>query len=231
MASPTIQRSTKRKSFRVEAPADLEEGFTFDVMVEGRPVKVEVPEGGVAQGETFDIPYDLTDVRPSSSDSEEIAVVGRWRTPLCGCCDVITQSTFWMGFFCLPVLVAQILTRLGLNWKGLPDKDKEETQLTYNKIVLAFVVALIIGNVPSLGILSMLCFSGALMLWTGRNLRRHVRERYEIPTTTKLDDCFCAFFCSCCSVIQMARQTHDDKEYPGYCCTTTGLEPGAPLVV
>ena len=33
--------------------------------------------------------------------------------------------------------------------------------------------------------------------------------------------------CGCCSLIQMARHTHNDKEYPGYACTTTGLEVGA----
>jgi hypothetical protein len=29
----------------------------------------------------------------------------------------------------------------------------------------------------------------------------------------------------------MTRHTHDDKEFPGYCCTTTGLEMNAPDIV
>jgi PLAC8 family len=46
-----------------------------------------------------------------------------------------------------------------------------------------------------------------------------------------IEDCCCMTFCACCSLIQMARHTHNDKEYPGFCCTTTGLEVAAPKIL
>ena len=46
------------------------------------------------------------------------APFGRWRYPLCACCDVVTQATFWMALCCTPVFIAQLLPRLKLNWKG-----------------------------------------------------------------------------------------------------------------
>jgi hypothetical protein len=45
-----------------------------------------------------------------------------------------------------------------------------------------------------------------------------------------VEDGICMFLCGCCSAIQMARHTHDDKEYPGHGCTTTGLGVDAPEI-
>lgn len=216
---------TKRASVRVEAPADLEEGYTFDVVVEGKPVKVTVPAGGVAEGESFEIPFSQTE---STEETEE---AGSWRTGLCACCDVFTQATFWMACCCPPVLIAQLVTRLGLAWHGRQDEE-EETKLAFNKIVISFISVLIIGNLPVIGPLVVLLYIFAVMLYTGARVRKHMREHYRIPASSGLpnDDCLCLCACSCCSLIQMARQTHDDKEFPGYCCTSTGLEPGAPEI-
>lgn len=184
-----------------------------------------------------DGPTDLS-AKPTSSSDEESqydsigAPTGRWRTHLCACCDVITQGTFWMSFCCAPVLIAQLLTRLGLDWKGTR-ASPEEASLAFNRIVVAFIAVLIFGNFPAIGFMSSFLFTMGLMLWTGRNLRRTMRRRYNIPPTLpeRIDDFCCMLWCSCCSTIQMARHTHDDKEYPGACCTTTGLELDAPVIV
>jgi hypothetical protein len=45
-----------------------------------------------------------------------------------------------------------------------------------------------------------------------------------------LDDCCCAFWCDCCVVIQLARHTHDHRDYPYQLCTTTGLDRNDPEV-
>ena len=163
-------------TIRVIAPATLAEGYTFDVTV-------EVPRGGVKEGQEFEVLYEphiygeggpkhsvtrrrsstsrrssvsrrksqATDPElgpsgtlPMKSSSEEEedkrlrrtksgeenekeddqntwydettgAPIGRWRTSLCSCCDVLTQSTFWMGLCCTPVLIAQLVTRMGAN--------------------------------------------------------------------------------------------------------------------
>jgi Cys-rich protein (TIGR01571 family) len=247
---------------RVVAPATLEEDYTFDVLIEGKTYTVTVPKGGVVENEEFEIPhpnyccqdsddYEEDDdddddekdkeegmtMKPTQSEEEEQvdefgAPLGRWRSSLCACCDVVTQATFWMGFCCTPVLVAQLLTRLGLSWKGRMD-SREEVSLSFNKIVLSFIVVLVLGNIPFAGSFFVLVYCIGVLLWTGRNLRATMRKRYKIPPKlpARIDDCACMLFCGCCSVIQMARHTHNDKDYPGSCCTTTGLDLDAPQIV
>ena len=146
----------------------------------------------------------------------------------------------------------------------------EEASLSYNKIVLSFVAVLCITNLlPAVGLLLVAIYIGLLMVFVGSNIRRSMRQKYNIPLSLPflqtlrrcfcrplpkrgvnmskhrrsvmkqnedegggyVEDFLCMFFCGCCSLIQMGRHTHDDKEYPGYCCTTTGLEVGAPSIV
>jgi Cys-rich protein (TIGR01571 family) len=243
---------------RVVAPATLKEGFSLDVMVDDEPFTVLVPQGGVKEGEEFDVPYkrsvDIEDIEDddetspeemtlplqSSSEAEDEmfdelgAPFGHWRTHLCACCDVVTQATFWIGFCCTPVLLAQLLTRLRLTWKG-EEGTQEETSLTFNRIVIAMIVALSFARIPVLGSCIFLSFLMIVVVYAGSNLRRYVRKRYKIRPTLPMkcgegiEDCCCMFWCSCCSAIQIARHTHDDKEFPGYGCTSTGLDMTAPL--
>ena len=335
------------KTIRVIAPATLEQDFTFDVTLGGkhgnRPYTVTVPEGGVLEGEEFDIPYPSWDeysddvavdehddeerqgekVKPTDSSDDKMtlpcdsnsqnendgevenetnagisistdtatgAPMGRWRNHLLSCGDVVTQSTFWMAIFCIPVIIAQLVSRLNLSYKGVPtlyavpnnnnnrtkvamtstqtvfEDAMEEASLSYNKIVLSFVAVLCITNcLPAVGLLVVVIYIALLMVYVGSNIRRSMRQKYNIPLSLPflqtlrrcfcqplpkrgvkisrtraakeheeggyVEDFLCLFFCGCCSLIQMGRHTHDDKEYPGYCCTTTGLEVGAPKIV
>jgi Cys-rich protein (TIGR01571 family) len=68
--------------------------------------------------------------------------------------------------------------------------------------------------------------------------RRRIREKYNIPPTAcgGCDDCCCSFWCSCCTVNQMARHTNDYSAYPVECCSgacfnKTGQPPSAPVIV
>jgi Cys-rich protein (TIGR01571 family) len=58
-------------------------------------------------------------------------------------------------------------------------------------------------------------------------LRRMIRRRYEIPPTYlgsgDVEDCCISFWCGCCSVAQMARQTCDYEHQSAACCSPTGL--------
>jgi PLAC8 family len=61
-------------------------------------------------------------------------------------------------------------------------------------------------------------------------LRRAVRMSYQIKAQsccgddgTCVEDCCCVFWCSCCTVSQMARQTADYDHIRAVCCSTTGL--------
>jgi Cys-rich protein (TIGR01571 family) len=252
-----------------------------------RPYTVTVPKGGVREGEEFEIPYPPSDIEEGdeeaddddnddqsdsasieedgkltvpcrSGSSETAAPYGQWRTPLLSCCGVFTQATFWMSFVCSPVLIAQLLTRLGLSYSGHADLDgisrsertvlneaQQEADLSYSKIVLSFVAVLAVANfIPVVGFAVILLYMILLMVVVGSNLRKSARQKYKIAPKCKcrelsiddkrngcLEDICCMIFCGCCSLIQIARHTHNDKEYPGYCCTTTGLERGAPKIV
>lgn len=155
----------------------------------------------------------------------------KWRHPLCSCFDVLTQATCWMGFFCTPVLIAQLITRLKLNWKGMKDSNKEEVSLSFSRIVISAIVVLLLGYIPVVGFFILLLYWLFVVAYIGTNVRYVIRRKYKIKAVTRFDDCCLMTFCGCCSAVQMARQTHNDKEYPGYCCTTNGLEPTAPSVV
>jgi Cys-rich protein (TIGR01571 family) len=162
--------------------------------------------------------------------------IGGWRTRLYGCCDVLTQSTFWMGFFCAPVLMAQIITRMKLTWNGR-EGPPEETSLSFNRIVLSLVFTMGVFWVPVMGSICMIAYYLAVIVYIGSHVRAYMRLRYKIPSTLptrcgdRVDDVCMMLFCGCCSTIQMARHTHDDKEYPGFACTTNGLEFDAPEIV
>lgn len=205
---------------------------------------------------------------PRAIDEENEIVKGKWRNGLFQCCNVLTQATFWMSIFCIPVLLAQIITRLHLNCYGQTitvekhqsrivtttdelKKKYEISSLSYNKILFSFITVLLLANVlPGIGLLVIaIYYFGYCMIYIGTNVRNSIRQRYQIPSSSYVricnkqqqrsdgqhhdsycEDCICMTCCGCCTLIQMARHTHDDKEYPGYCCTTTGLEIGAPEI-
>lgn len=53
---------------RVVAPSTLNAGYTFQVDVNGRPLTVKVPEGGVKEGQTFDAEVVPSDVPATNPD-------------------------------------------------------------------------------------------------------------------------------------------------------------------
>jgi Cys-rich protein (TIGR01571 family) len=259
----TTPSTTAAKLVRIVAPATLNSGFTFEAIVDNKSFLVVVPEGGVKEGEEFEIPHpnyddddedeDDEDKDPDSPisnvhripDDEEVQRLlhdeygvprGGWRTTLCSCCDVCTQATFWMAIFCIPILYAQILTRLHLTWKAEEGKP-EETIMTFNRIVMTLLFILAFGTIPMISYIGII-ISFCIFVYVGAKLRTYMRTKYDIPASIlgrrihpKFEDFCVSCFCACCSGIQMARHTHDDKEWPGSCCTTTGLEYGAPDIV
>mmetsp|Transcript_12015 Transcript_12015/g.28496 ORF Transcript_12015/g.28496 Transcript_12015/m.28496 type:complete len:389 (+) Transcript_12015:117-1283(+) len=324
---------------RVIAPADLQEGYTIDVLYEDRPYTIEVPQGGVKEGQEFESIIDpkqtykahdrdsssrrmqrgqdddqdddqedsrteeysrgeqssrsrnsskndqsnrqlyeskiydngsnftvdkdgidkekanaisQTRTYPSEDEDEnkeekkaaENAIyydetgtpIGGWRTRLFSCCDVLTQSTFWMGIFCTPVLIAQLITRLKLTWDGR-EGPPEQTSLSFNRIILSLVFMMGVFSIPAIGGVCLFVYCLFIVVYVGSHVRSYMRQKYKIPSTLptrcgdRVDDVCMMVFCGCCSSIQMARHTHDDKEYPGHGCTTTGLEFDAPEIV
>lgn len=193
---------------------------------------------------------DDDDDQSTQDNDRRGAPYGRFRVSLCSCCDVLTQATFWMALCCFPVLLGQLLTRFRLKWNGheikrergdntgneYDTKEQGEEMATFVKIILSFVVVLTLGYIPIVGTLVLVSFYLVTSVWIGGNLRRHVRQRYRIPglfslLPNRVEDRCTMFCCCCCAIIQVARHSHNDKEYPGYCCSTTGLEVGAPQIL
>ena len=249
----------KGKPFTVRVPkGGVKEGQEFDVLYERRsPYDEEEKE--LQQQEAFRRgPIDTMpssdvesqqDKQEDDNDNDEDdepaiwydestgAPIGGWRNSLCSWCDVLTQSTFWMGLCCTPILIAQLITRLRLTWNGQPTTNPEEASLSFNRIVLSMMIVLAVWKVPLLGGMVLFGFWMLMVTYVGSSVRNYMRHKYKVPPTLptqcghRIDDGCCMLFCGCCSAIQMARHTHDDKEFPGHGCTTTGLGVDAPKIV
>ena len=128
-----------------------------------------------------------------------------------------TSSTFrilfWMGIVWLGV-------RVLLNFLPVMLVD-EQGELDDTAGAIIFMMNLLVGGVFIL-FLVLLC-----------KTRRHIREKYQIPEQQchGCEDCCCTYWCSCCTVAQMARHTGDYKEHGARLCSETGLGPGAPSIV
>ena len=93
------------KTCTVVAPQTLDAGYTFNAQVDGIDFVVTVPEGGVTEGQAFEVPYPsktgatnatpATNATASAGSTEKIT--GRWRNDLCSCCDVIGNGMVRCG--------------------------------------------------------------------------------------------------------------------------------------
>lgn len=64
------------------------------------------------------------------------------------------------------------------------------------------------------------------------NARYHFRQQYSIhPGDGCCGDCCSVFWCTCCSVVQMLRHTHDDTKHRYQPCNIDGLPPDTVRVV
>lgn len=59
--------------------------------------------------------------------------------------------------------------------------------------------------------------------------RSYIRAQYRIPEGCCgcCEDCCCAFWCHCCTVLQMARHTADYRQHKAACCSDDGLVDSA----
>jgi Cys-rich protein (TIGR01571 family) len=141
------------------------------------------------------------------------------------------------------------MTRLNLTWSG-SERGAGETRScgTFGILVAISVVYFIIMNsigwlqwlfVDSTGhitnetgyyvidmayLVFQLCFLIFLVVLVCKT-RKHIRGKYNIreQSCQGCEDCCCAFWCSCCTLAQMARHTADYDTYAARCCSETGL--------
>lgn len=224
---------------KVVAPATLKEGATFEATVDGITFTATVPEGGVGEGDTFEVAY------PSKSEVNAFEVPsGKFRHTLCSCFNSCC-CLFMMGWCCSSCVVGQVMQRLNFNFFGCPRVNADGTPVTGKRppvcmmIAAASIATSIIGGVlfsvyPEYGSYPYAIF-GWYMLIVTVITRYNMRKKFDIESNCCGDnccgDCLSVWFCPCCSIIQMASHTHDHDAYPYAPLNGTGLKLGAPEIV
>lgn len=200
-----------------------------------------------------------TPVTPATRSyaSSNISVTGDFQYGLCSCMDGKTccRPVWWNSwlFQCFPI--AQLLNRF--RWNTCASPTQQSRQTTFAMIVgiyLSYYICHIIyslsykcttmtdsnGTTVSatcatsgawwiLGLIVWAIFIYIVVLLT--RIRIGFRKHYKIQGNCCAD--FCTMVCcSCCSVMQMLRQTHDESKHPYKCCNClTGLDDDAPEIV
>ena len=154
-----------------------------------------------------------------------------------------------MYFLYCSILAAQIFQRAKLNWFGSPRPnggyENTCTVMTIISVVVLVLtsalstMALVIDGynlvTPSGFEIASVAISNCFLIYmliSITRVRNLFRRRYEIPGTCCCDGCIddlcCIYFCSCCSIIQMHRHTHDEHRYSYDIFSETGLTSDAP---
>lgn len=211
--------------------------------------KVTVPEGGVKSGEEFEATIPDESEKPTEYSStshpnpnhnhnynndQDVAPTGRFKNELCSCCETC-PCPFFMGCFCPGILAGQVFQRMKYNIVGMPSSDYKNTCLIMT-ILFAVAWGLAIILVATTGAGVVIWYAFYIYVIVALTLaRNNFRKKYNIPGTTcgdsALDDCCCAYWCGCCTVLQMHRHTHNEHKYRYDITSKTGLPPEAPEIV
>ena len=205
---------------------------------------VTVPEGGVKSGQVFQVDTALV----AASNTETPPHGPRWKHTLCSCCETCC-CPFWMGWCCLGIFAGQVFQRMKYNIVGCETSNASNTCVIMTVISLtAWLVTVILSylfcdaytatyGTYGFGTITYYFISYAFLIYIVVALtfaRNNMRKKYNIQGSCCegcLDDCCCAYWCSCCTLIQMHRETHDENQYRYDIGSKTGLQRGAPEVV
>eukprot|EP00533_Pseudo-nitzschia_delicatissima_P010688 CAMPEP_0116100038 /NCGR_PEP_ID=MMETSP0327-20121206/12084_1 /TAXON_ID=44447 /ORGANISM="Pseudo-nitzschia delicatissima, Strain B596" /LENGTH=327 /DNA_ID=CAMNT_0003591947 /DNA_START=62 /DNA_END=1045 /DNA_ORIENTATION=+ len=230
----------------VRAPATLEAGARFEAEVDGIRFLVTVPPDGCLEGYLFDCLH--PSVAPQKNTATYVSRNPQWRTGLCDICDCSTGGCLcllFMAAFCGTCLNAQIMQRMNLDCNGCARARPSgncKCRLNICKclgLTTIFFVALPIFmwffEVWSMTFASTVaaCFWVIFLFITMVCSRKSMREHYMLPGAfcnqgNCMDDFCVTCWFSPCSLIQMAKHTHDPKLYPYKLYSTTGLDRNAP---
>jgi len=237
-----IQRTNQNEILvDVVAPVDLPDGYTFEARMGEKRFMATVPPGGVRQGQTFQCP--MREVEKTEFDIPE----RHWRD---GMCDIFSEGIFHPflcnALFCPLIAAGQVATRLQLNWYGRSGTKVDSYAVQNN--MLAIVIFWLVLNVIAIHYMMVQWLRGwwfytdafptiainvvmyIITVIVVTNTRKHVREKCEIS-----DDCpgedFCkTVTCMPCTVAQLGRHTADYENFPGYCCSKTGLPENVSII-
>lgn len=165
-----------------------------------------------------------------------------WRDGLCDCCAYgWCHPLFCLSIWFTPLALVQVMTRLNLDLCADPSTAARERKFWTNfKIMLVilivyFIIDLALSAVitatgtqtPVLVLIKVVVRTvfGLYVLIVACKTRSSIRRRDRIPEETCVgcEDCCVAYWCTFCTVAQMARHTADYGIYGAACCTETGL--------
>lgn len=222
----------------ISAPATLDEGFTFEADYDGVSFIVTVPKGGVVKGQQFEVPFDQSLSKASP--------YGKWKDHICNCCSFGPLHPSFLSAWCFPlILLGQVMTRLELSIWGTPGST-EQVRKTFKYILYIWICSVVLGLIfspgvtedgedtenPIYGLYGLFMFFVFLILMI--RTRRAIREKYKIPDESCCgvsNDICCSFWCGCCTVSQMARQTADYESSPALFFSATGIQKPPPLMI
>lgn len=191
-----------------------------------------MPPGGVKAGDEFEAPF------PDHMDgtTKDGAPTGKFKTDLFDC-GPTCPCPFFMGWCCPGIMAGQVLQRLKYNAIGQPSTNngyQNTCMIMTASFFAAWLLAVIVGALTDVGYIIWYAFYIYIIVALGFG-RNNFRKRYNIPGTTfgnsELDDFCCAFWCGCCTVLQMHRHTHDENQYKYDITSKTGLPLNAPEIV
>ena len=117
-ATPVVPPSAT-PYLEVVSPATLPEGYSFEAEANGKTFPVQVPKGGVKEGQIFTVPFDITTSSYTEGGTNNSAPIGRWRDDLCDCFKHgICHPMLWNACCCRLIALGQVIERMKLNWCG-----------------------------------------------------------------------------------------------------------------
>jgi len=216
----------------VTAPANMQEGSKFLAVYEGLQFPVIVPAGGCTVNQVLTVPFN-----PKANELPTRA----WKDDIFDCTKFgVIHPSFIIACCCPLILMGQVMTRLKMDWlaEEVPDGTWKETFRTMLYITIGyFILNLLLSPADPdyprslLYNIVMLVFT-IYMVYIVAVVRQKIRERDHIPEEICIgcEDVVCAFYCSCCTVSQLARQTADYELEDAQFLTPDGLT-SAPLVL
>lgn len=230
----------------VVAPADLPGGYMFEAEIDNKRFLATVPEGGVKSGQTFT--STMRDIKKKNVGIPS----GRWRD---GLMDVFkhgkTHPLVVYAFLCPPIALAQIMTRMGFDFRGrpanVPDRGLYSTWGTMISILSMwagmnyFVYDQLTAKAATGAVLSFFDSSAlyvvnggliAYIVYATANCRASIREYSGIeekplyigPRKFEMgQDFLLAIFAMPFTIAQMGRHTASFDNYEGSFCSSHGL--------
>lgn len=205
------------------------------------------------EGQRMTVPFQPTvsELTPLTSGADN-SIRGAWKDGPFDCLKYGCCHPSFLNACCFPqILMAQVMTRLKMNLcaEYAPEPEWKATFIRMVVLVICYwitssllappnpqVVTHKDGSVTviqddSFPVWERIMYNlittafGLYSLIILIKLRAAVRKRYEIPERHCIgaEDCCCSFWCGCCTVAQLARQTADYDQRRAVCCSGSGL--------